>query len=124
MTIAISSKEGRVFPDCGLSGQFTLVELDQSTKTVRQSNTITTSPVDTLRLAGWLRDQGVELVIAGGLRREALDALKGNGIRVLVGAPSFRVEALVARFLTGTLETPVNAFEKSTNASPLAGQSN
>jgi predicted Fe-Mo cluster-binding NifX family protein len=57
-------------------------------------------------------DQGVELVIAGGLRREALDELKGNRLRVLVGAPSFRVEALVARFLTGTLESaPVNVCE-------------
>ena len=111
MKIAIPSTQGRVFPDCGQSGQFTLVDLEKSTNTVRETTTLTPSPMAPGELADWLVQQGVEWILASGLKRHDRDLLARKGIKVMVGVPSYRVEAIVARFLTGTLELGPNACQ-------------
>jgi ATP-binding protein involved in chromosome partitioning len=52
----------------------------------------------------WLRDQGVGLVIAGGMGRRAQDIFIREGIEVLVGAPGAPPEAIVQSYLDGSLQ--------------------
>jgi predicted Fe-Mo cluster-binding NifX family protein len=124
MRIAIPTIEGRVFPDCGHNGQFTMVDLERSTKTVRHSITLATPPFRAGELAEWLGEQKVELVITRGLRRQDLALLAQRGIQVVVGAPSYRVEAIVARFLAGTLEPGPNVCADEAIAFPFPAFNN
>jgi ATP-binding protein involved in chromosome partitioning len=54
-------------------------------------------------LPPWLKDQGVTLVIAGGLGARARSLLQEAGIEVISGAPSEKADALVRWYLDGEL---------------------
>jgi predicted Fe-Mo cluster-binding NifX family protein len=112
MKIAIPTRDGRVFPDCGESGQLAVVDLDESTNIVRKITTFTSSLHAPGELPGWLRQLGVDTVVARGLGRRVRELLAGKGIRVIVGVPPFRVEAIIARFLSDTLEAGADICEQ------------
>ena len=59
-------------------------------------------------LPRWLGDLGVNVVIAGGMGRHALDLLNQRGVEVMVGAPSAPPEELVTDYLAGTLKVGHN----------------
>ena len=59
-------------------------------------------------LPQWLRQQGVELVIAGGIGRRACMFFEEMGIRVIAGAPAANPEEIVRSYLAGTLRTGEN----------------
>lgn len=62
-------------------------------------------------LPGWLREQGTEVVIAGGMGSRAKLLFRQSGIRVITGAPSLPGEEIVKAFLAGTLVTGANACD-------------
>ena len=51
----------------------------------------------------WLRELGVNVVIAAGLERRAQDIFVTNGIEVVVRGPSDGPESLIQNYLEGTL---------------------
>jgi predicted Fe-Mo cluster-binding NifX family protein len=51
----------------------------------------------------WLREKGVEVVIAGGIGKRALGIFSRHGITVRAGTPDARIQDLVASFLSGQL---------------------
>lgn len=51
----------------------------------------------------WLADQGVEMIIAGGMGQRAQDLFIKSGITVYVGAPVATPEVLVQNFMFGSL---------------------
>jgi len=59
-------------------------------------------------IPSWLREKGVNVVIAGGIGRRAVDMLKSSGIEVVVGAPAGTPEDVVKAYLAGTLATGDN----------------
>ena len=59
-------------------------------------------------LPRWLGDLGVDVVIAGGMGRRALDLFSERGIEVMVGAPSASPEEVVAQYLAKTLKAGRN----------------
>jgi len=62
-------------------------------------------------LPKWLGERGVNVVIAGGMGRRALDLFAGQGIEVAVGAPREEPEVLVKAHLAGTLVAGSNACD-------------
>jgi ATP-binding protein involved in chromosome partitioning len=54
-------------------------------------------------LPAWLRQQGVTVVLAGGIGSRAQTLLSQSGIEVVTGAPKQPAEALVDAYLHGTL---------------------
>jgi predicted Fe-Mo cluster-binding NifX family protein len=111
VSIAVLTRNGRVCPQCGEIVQLTLVDFDPATHTVRQISSLTPPPMNAVALGGWLRQQGVGTLLASGINPQARASLEQHGIQVLVGVPTFRVEPLVARFLTATLETGSNSCD-------------
>jgi predicted Fe-Mo cluster-binding NifX family protein len=59
-------------------------------------------------LPRWLNDEGVNLVITGGMGRRAISLFDQAGVKVVVGAPSLEPEDLVKQYLAGTLQTEDN----------------
>ena len=54
-------------------------------------------------LPRWLHQQGVQVVIAGGMGRRALDLFAQNGIAVHAGAPGGTPETLAQSYVNGAL---------------------
>ena len=56
----------------------------------------------------WLSEQGVQLVIAGGMGARALSMFSSVGIQVILGAPLQPPRSLVESYLAGRLESGAN----------------
>ena len=57
----------------------------------------------------WVKAQGGDLVIAGGMGQKARDLFAQNGVEVIVGAPTIAPRQVAEAFLNGTLETTANS---------------
>ena len=107
MKIAIPVDNGRLHSHFGGSRHFALIEVDQNTKTVLRSETLPAPEHQPGLFPRWLREQGVQVVIAGGIGQRALAIFAQNGISVVAGQPAAPVETLVAAYLAGQLvQTP------------------
>ena len=62
-------------------------------------------------IPAWLAEQGVSLVIAGGLGRNAMAVFADHGIQVILGAPPEEARAVVNSFLAGNLMTGENVCD-------------
>jgi predicted Fe-Mo cluster-binding NifX family protein len=103
MKIAIPVENGRLNSHFGGSRHFALIEVDPSTKATLRTETLPAPEHQPGAFPRWLREQNVQVVIAGGIGQRALAIFAQNGIQVLAGQPDAPVEALVAAYLEGRL---------------------
>jgi ATP-binding protein involved in chromosome partitioning len=107
MKIAIPVENGHLHSHFGGSRQFALIEVDQGTKTVLASETTPAPEHQPGLFPRWLREQGVQVIIADGIGQRALANFAQHGIKVLAGQPDAPVETLVAAYLAGQMnQTP------------------
>lgn len=59
----------------------------------------------------WVREQGAEIVIAGGMGKKACDLFKENGIAIYAGAASQAPETVIKTFLDKTISFSRNVCE-------------
>jgi predicted Fe-Mo cluster-binding NifX family protein len=59
-------------------------------------------------LPRWLKQQGANVIIAGGMGARAQTLFNESGIKVVTGATPDDPEALVSHYLSGILETGDN----------------
>jgi len=111
MKIAIPIAQGRLSMHFGHCEQFALVEVDDQSKTVVKTESLTPPPHEPGVLPRWLHEQGADVIIAGGMGRRAHDLFAENGIQVMVGAPAQHPETLVTAYLKGSLQTGANACD-------------
>jgi predicted Fe-Mo cluster-binding NifX family protein len=104
MKIAIPTVDGRLCECLAECRQFALLDLDETTMTLRSTTWLDMPPLDGGELPRWLRRQGVQVLVAGSLEPPTQQLLCEAGLRVVVGAPTYRVEALAARYLMGRLD--------------------
>ncbi|SMC16473.1 Chromosome partitioning ATPase, Mrp family, contains Fe-S cluster [Desulfacinum hydrothermale DSM 13146] len=62
-------------------------------------------------LPRWIAEQGVNLVIAGGMGQRAISLFQERGVQVLTGAPALDPETLVNSYLQGNLVTGANVCD-------------
>jgi len=103
MKIAIPVENGRLNSHFGGSRHFALIEVDENTKTVLQAETLPAPEHQPGAFPRWLREQNVQVVIAGGIGQRALSIFAQNGIQVRAGQSDAPAEALVAAYLAGQL---------------------
>ncbi len=109
--IAIPVAGGRLCMHFGHCEQFALLDVDKNSKEILNSRHVDPPPHEPGLLPRWLHEQGVGLVIAGGMGRRAQDIFAQQGIEVIVGAPAEPPESLVASYLGGTLSAGENACD-------------
>lgn len=108
MKIAIPLAEGRLSPHFGHCEHFALIEVDQDSKQV-VSQAVSEAPThEPGALPRWLFENGVQVVLAGGMGRRAQAMLAEGGIDVIVGVPAAAPEQLADDFLNGRLQTGQN----------------
>ena len=103
MKIAIPLTAGRLSSHFGHCEQFAIVDVDQAVCKIPGQALDTPPPHEPGLLPRWLKEQGVQVVIAGGMGRRALDLFAENGIAVHAGRAEAAVEDLVTALLQGSL---------------------
>jgi predicted Fe-Mo cluster-binding NifX family protein len=105
--IAIPLAGGCLADHFGHCEQFAIIEADSETKAILHTDQVTPPPHEPGLLPRWLHQQGVQVIIAGGMGQRALNLFAENGIEVRAGYAAAPVDQLVASFLQGQLtETP------------------
>lgn len=100
MKIAVTYENGSVFQHFGHTGQFKLYEVEDGQ--IRSTRLVDSKGSGHGALAGVLKQQGVDLLICGGIGPGAQNALAEQGIALCAGASGSADEA-VAAFLRGEL---------------------
>ena len=108
MKIAIPLADGRLTLHFGHCQAFALLEVDVQDKRITKQAVLQPPSHEPGALPEWLREQGVEIVIAGGMGERAQQILADAGIRVVVGAEAGEPAALVEAFLNDTLQAGEN----------------
>ncbi len=109
--IAIPVAEGRLCMHFGHCEQFALHEVDTTSKQILDSRHLTPPAHEPGLLPRWLHEQGVNLVIAGGMGQRAQHIFVENDIQVIVGAPSEPPASIVQSYLDGALQSGDNSCE-------------
>ena len=109
--IAIPIAEGRLCMHFGHCEKFALYEVDSEKKQIIESRHLAPPPHEPGVLPRWLHQQGVDLVIAGGMGQRAQDILVENSVQVIAGAPSEAPESIMRSYLDGKLQTGQNTCD-------------
>ena len=106
MKFAIPLADGKLTAHFGHCREFALVEVEDNT--IKNKETRVPPPHEPGVLPRWLHNQGINVIIAGGMGQRALELFAQNGIKVLTGAPSLPPEELVQQYLDSALQTGFN----------------
>ncbi len=116
MRIAIPVAGGRLAQHFGHAEKFVLVDVDPITKETTASTEVTAPEHQPGLLPPWLKERGVNLVIARGMGSRAHSLFQAASIEVLTGAPTETAASLVRQYLDGKLVTGENACDHSAHA--------
>lgn len=111
MRIAIPMADGHLARHFGHCEKFAIVDVGPTTRQVAASTEVAAPEHQPGLLPPWLKQQGVTLVIAGGMGSRAITLFEEVSIKVLSGAPSEGSATIVRRYLDGTLITGRNACD-------------
>jgi ATP-binding protein involved in chromosome partitioning len=111
MRIAIPIADGRLAHHFGHCEKFALVDVDAATRETTGSTEVCAPEHQPGLLPPWLKERGVNLVIAGGMGATAHSLFQAASIEVLTGAPAETPMILVQQYLDGTLVTGDNSCD-------------
>lgn len=103
MKIAIPLTSGTLSEHFGHCEQFAVYEINDSDRSVESSELLTPPPHEPGVFPAWLAGLGVNLVVAGGMGRRALDLFAENGIEVHSGLAGESAEKVMEAFMKDTL---------------------
>ncbi|MBN2291509.1 MAG: NifB/NifX family molybdenum-iron cluster-binding protein [Pirellulales bacterium] len=106
--IAIPVAEGQLCMHFGHCEQFALLEVDTVEKGIIRVRHIDPPPHEPGLLPRWLHEQGVNLIIAGGMGQRAQNIFAQQNIQVIVGVPAAPPETVVRAYLDGKLRSGEN----------------
>jgi predicted Fe-Mo cluster-binding NifX family protein len=111
MKIAIPTADGKLAMHFGHCDVFAVFTVDEKEKTVLSREYLTPPPHEPGVLPAWLHEQGVNLIIAGGMGSRAQQLFVQNNIQVVVGASGASPEELVKAWMDGILVSGANACD-------------
>jgi Mrp family chromosome partitioning ATPase/predicted Fe-Mo cluster-binding NifX family protein len=109
--IAIPTVEQKLCMHFGHCEKFALVEVNESSKQIIKTEYVTPPAHEPGVLPKWLHEQGVNVIIAGGMGQRAQELFKQNKIDVVVGAAGGSPEELTNAYMNQTLETGSNVCD-------------
>lgn len=111
MRIAIPIANGQLATHFGHGERFALMDVDPKAKQLLKRTDVDAPPHQPGLLPRWLGEQGVQVVIAGGMGQRAQTLFAERGIQVVVGATADTPEKLVADYLSQNLKTGCNVCD-------------
>jgi predicted Fe-Mo cluster-binding NifX family protein len=109
--IAIPVAGGKLCMHFGHCETFVVVEVDDATKTITGKQEMAPPPHEPGVLPQWLHENGVNVIIAGGMGMRAQQFFQQYGIQVVVGAPAEHPQTVVLSWLKGELVTGANVCD-------------
>jgi ATP-binding protein involved in chromosome partitioning len=103
MRIAIPVENGILAQHFGHCDRFALIDVDPAAKRITGASEIDAPEHQPGLLPPWLKERGVNVVIAGGMGGRAHSLFEAASIEVFTGAPAAPPAALVQSYLNGTL---------------------
>ena len=108
MRYAIPVSGGVLMAHFGHCEHFALIDVDEQTKEIVRKELIPSPGHQPGLLPQWLAEEGVAVVIAGGMGSRAQDIFRQNRIEVIIGALETDPEKAVLSYLNGLLATEDN----------------
>ena len=108
MRIAIPLVQGQLSLHFGHCDEFAIVDVNAEEQRVSGIHTMAAPSHAPGVLPQWLRQQDVNVVIAGGMGSRAQMLFAQNGIDVVIGATAGGPEAIATAYLGGSLQTGAN----------------
>ena len=105
MKIAVPTVNGTLCEHFGHCQQFVVIDIDEDTKTIADTQALTPPAHQPGVFPEWLGSIGVSVVIAGGIGGRAIQLFNAKGIQVFSGAPVAPPDALARAYLEGSLVT-------------------
>ena len=103
MRIAIPLKQNEFSLNFSNCDQFAFVEIKAGTRQIVDAQYKTPSSFSLGILARWIRENEVDLIIAGGMSLEAKDIFAQNHIDVRVGFLNSSIKAVTEKFIESQL---------------------
>ena len=108
MRCAVPVSNGGLSAHFGHCEQFALIDVDEEGKKILTKELVPSPGHQPGLLPEWLAEQGVSVVIAGGMGSRAQSLFQQNHIGVVIGALEGDPEKAVLNYLNGTLATEEN----------------
>ena len=108
MRYAVPVSGGIISPHFGHCEHFALVDVDEDRKEITRQELVPSPGHQPGLLPEWLAEQGVSLVIAGGMGSRAQGLFQQNRIGVILGTMESNPEKAVLSYLNGQLATGDN----------------
>jgi len=99
MRIAIPLTNPQTALHAGRAARFALLDIDPTENTILRREDIDAPPHEPGRVPHWLAEHGVDVVIAAGLGRNAIQLFTALGIHVVLGEAVDSPEVLVNAYL-------------------------
>ncbi len=109
MKFAIPIADGKLTAHFGHCKEFAMLEVED--KKILNKEMLDPPPHEPGVLPRWLKEQGTNVVIAGGMGQRAIELFQQAGIQVIVGAPVDAPENLINSYLNQTLVTEGNVCD-------------
>ena len=111
MRYALPITDGKVSPHFGHCEQFALIDVDEAARKIVSKELAIPPEHQPGVFPAWLAEEGVNIVIAGGMGIRAQNLFIENRIEVIVGAVGDDPEKLILAHLNGTLATGDNVCD-------------
>jgi len=111
MRYAIPVNGDRLAAHFGHCEAFAVFDVDDSTGAIIGTSLIPSPGHQPGFLPGWLAEQGVSAVIAGGMGPRAVGLFEENRVQVILGAPEDEPNRIVESYLAGTLNMGDNVCD-------------
>jgi predicted Fe-Mo cluster-binding NifX family protein len=108
MRYAIPVTGGRLAAHFGHCEAFAMFDVDDGTGKIVRRGLVPSPGHQPGFLPGWLAEQGVSAVIAGGMGPRAVGLFEENRVEVVLGAPEDVPERVIDAYLAGALATGEN----------------
>lgn len=109
MKIVIPTLENKLCSHFGHCESFTFVEVDENKKEIIKIETKIPEDGVSCQSAGWIAENGADVVLAGGMGGRPLNVLLENGVSVVPGCPELEIKDIVLAFLNETLSCGENS---------------
>ena len=106
MKVAVPMAGGGVASHFGHCEQFALYEVQD--QQVRSTRRLSPPPHEPGAFPRWLKEQGVDVVLAGGIGQRAQSLFSQQGIKVVCGTDDSDPTRAVTRYLEGSLTSGPN----------------
>ncbi|OFZ46226.1 MAG: ATPase [Bdellovibrionales bacterium RIFOXYB1_FULL_37_110] len=90
---------------------FAFFEVDEAKKIIKSCTEVTPPAHEPGILPQWVKKQGADLVLAGGMGQRAQELFNQNGVHVVVGVTENNPAKAVLDYLKGNLITGTNACD-------------